>query len=1222
MTKADDQEFVDLALAAHTNFQRASTGLTFDEWNNKWHHIAWTFENGASNSTHTYKDNTVQLFIDGGLINTNTAYPNTVDWKTINTAMIGMYADHDSGNVDYYGEDHTNGLMDEIKIYNKALTEAEITAQWNVPATGAEDGLIAYFDFEGAYGNTKALNKVANSDSDPWNLLVGATYGGDKAAASDADGDEACRSTAGGAQTMCNPVDAVVFTASNAPLVASGADDKDIVVVAKVATATSITLTGFDADGDAITFALGVVSEGTVGTLTGATFEYTSVAVPAGGSATIAFTATAGGETATGQVTVIFAGAPIANTLSKAVVEDSDVKIILSSSDPAGLARDYIVTELPASGQLFMREGDGSVLAEIVAGDLPKTAVSSHVLFQTTPDDTTTNSFKYKVVNSLGVESAEAVITIPVTMIADTPTTQDVDVPFSSYETLLTLPVADPDTDYVSLLVRSLPKYGNLYYADAASEKSVQITEAFSPFNVEPPILQYVSRVLESGTFWADDFGNWHPDNLIGEGDAVRAHGDSGKAICFYCLQGCDEVCANGITTTLPSAVNGFFERDFVNGVKREKYATDCWDANAAYATDAYTEFFTVGFEEKVFIQSLEFGENRGMGSIVSIEAWNYETNEFVVIWDGEPDVEREAFYRETGQYSVFVPYPLCQPAFKTDIITVKMDTKTIVDWNEVDYVKMGGSLNAPKGILGVGLDEVFYEAIPTGTGCNPLSDSFTYAATDCGYLADRTTDDMTVSLVTSYVNDLPGCFEAIPDQPISALETVYDVATLFGVDSAANVLAVGDNDVATVSADKRTLTFDWTDSHDHLFLTGPIVIDFTFTNGAAVSAGSVTFLIDADLVCKPQDIELILPLATCNSASMQELTYQYKVDRLDVCIGGLEVYDMVSENCSYVPQSSSNGFVIWVMSVIGFIFSMCMAVWVFLKKKHPIIKSTQYFFALIYLVGCAGMSIQMVVFLDEATDMMCTLQYWLFNLFFTISFGALFAKTYRVYKVFNNSKLRKVRFTNADTFRVLFTLCMVDIIIMTLGTVLAPNKVVIVDMKTAHGTYPFTECQMKSNEWSMMGLAYKIVLVLIACYVSWTTKNVNSAYTESKYIMASIYQVAIYGLVVLVVASGDGAYGGKLLIVTMMAVFGTFCCVGCIFFPKIQMIMSGEFDHGVNTGGSSNATSNNTSANTSSNDGGADKEALETAEALNDQLEEEIAKMRALLKDNNIEVP
>jgi len=227
--------------------------------------------------------------------------------------------------------------------------------------------------------------------------------------------------------------------------------------------------------------------------------------------------------------------------------------------------------------------------------------------------------------------------------------------------------------------------------------------QLFNPFFVPPPTPQYGAEILETSTFYPNGELNlanpqgWQPEQALGEPEEAsqQVFGDSKLALTYYkrttLTESIDDATC-GISTTYgpPDGVNNFDNFDPVLGVFRRGTATDCWNDREALANHGYSQFFTMKFDEKVFIKDIEIGENRGMGSIVSIEAWDYRTSSWMVIWSGEPDVERESFYKETKQYSIFVPYPLCQPTFRTDIIKVKMDTITIDDWNEIDYVSRG----------------------------------------------------------------------------------------------------------------------------------------------------------------------------------------------------------------------------------------------------------------------------------------------------------------------------------------------------------------------------------------------------------------------------------------------------------------------------------------------------------------------------------------------------
>ncbi|GMI22399.1 hypothetical protein TeGR_g2569 [Tetraparma gracilis] len=100
------------------------------------------------------------------------------------------------------------------------------------------------------------------------------------------------------------------------------------------------------------------------------------------------------------------------------------------------------------------------------------------------------------------------------------------------------------------------------------------------------------------------------------------------------------------------------------------------------------SEFFTVRYDESVYITAIEVGEPRGAGTVVSIEAYSYATGTWAQMWSGEPDVKRHNDHTSSKQFARFQP-DLCHPNFKTDVVRVKTDTLAIDDWNLFDYVKL-----------------------------------------------------------------------------------------------------------------------------------------------------------------------------------------------------------------------------------------------------------------------------------------------------------------------------------------------------------------------------------------------------------------------------------------------------------------------------------------------------------------------------------------------------
>ncbi|MEI6753956.1 MAG: LamG-like jellyroll fold domain-containing protein [Paludibacter sp.] len=117
---------------------------------NTWTHVAITYDAATT---------TMKLYKNGVLVIANNAVPPiTAD----NSVIIGTYGN----NIGDF-----NGDMDEVKIWNRALTDAEIAADKSVRLAGTESGLVAYYDFNGGSagdnnaGITTLQDKSANANN-------------------------------------------------------------------------------------------------------------------------------------------------------------------------------------------------------------------------------------------------------------------------------------------------------------------------------------------------------------------------------------------------------------------------------------------------------------------------------------------------------------------------------------------------------------------------------------------------------------------------------------------------------------------------------------------------------------------------------------------------------------------------------------------------------------------------------------------------------------------------------------------------------------------------------------------------------------------------------------------------------------------------------------------------------------------------------------------------
>jgi hypothetical protein len=106
----------------------------------RWHHLVMTWKQNTPDGFASY--------LDGRLVtrraSSNTAIPD-------HNAALHLGAFNGAG-------EYTTGELDEIGVWQRALTETEIAAGWNRPLTGSETGLVGYWNFNDGTANDLSPN--------------------------------------------------------------------------------------------------------------------------------------------------------------------------------------------------------------------------------------------------------------------------------------------------------------------------------------------------------------------------------------------------------------------------------------------------------------------------------------------------------------------------------------------------------------------------------------------------------------------------------------------------------------------------------------------------------------------------------------------------------------------------------------------------------------------------------------------------------------------------------------------------------------------------------------------------------------------------------------------------------------------------------------------------------------------------------------------------------
>ena len=204
-----------------------------------------------------------------------------------------------------------------------------------------------------------------------------------------------------------------------------------------------------------------------------------------------------------------------------------------------------------------------------------------------------------------------------------------------------------------------------------------------------------------------------------------------------------------------------------------------------------------------------------------------------------------------------------------------------------------------------------------------------------------------------------------------------------------------------------------------------------------------------------------------------------------------------------------------------------------------------------------------------------------LFTFGLSVTLIALSGKMYRIWSIFDNRKLRKVKVTLYKVLAIVaFFICSMLLLVVVWIATEPLYWQRIVDQVDANG-YPVSshgECTGSDVSIVFLGLVFGItaIVVVASCVIAYYIRSFPSQFQESKYvglIVMSIGQIYVVALPSAVAVYNSAI--GRFIILTSV-VFITVCVIQfLLFFPKIYLIIKGKPWWPSNSSSSSPANAN-----------------------------------------------
>jgi len=275
--------------------------------------------------------------------------------------------------------------------------------------------------------------------------------------------------------------------------------------------------------------------------------------------------------------------------------------------------------------------------------------------------------------------------------------------------------------------------------------------------------------------------------------------------------------------------------------------------------------------------------------------------------------------------------------------------------------------------------------------------------------------------------------------------------------------------------------------------------------------------------------------------------------------------------------------YTVYACTSICILIIIGLGIWVYIYKKKRLIRNSSPIFMMQILLGATislsaifpmGMQDNTFSFHDPSMnndwsnlDRACQAYPFLYSVGFGLSFSALFVKTWRMVKLFNNRRFKRLKITDWMLLKYQFAIIGAIVISNIVWLVVDPlvwKRVSVAVSDSGEVAESAGICTMSGNVYYAIGplLGIMILLLMIGNYYTYKGRFVPSEYAESKWVgfsMVLYLEALVLGVPVVILSSGNaGASFVVKSVAIMLADFGT---VLLIFIPKIWLLYGWGID-------------------------------------------------------------
>jgi len=289
----------------------------------------------------------------------------------------------------------------------------------------------------------------------------------------------------------------------------------------------------------------------------------------------------------------------------------------------------------------------------------------------------------------------------------------------------------------------------------------------------------------------------------------------------------------------------------------------------------------------------------------------------------------------------------------------------------------------------------------------------------------------------------------------------------------------------------------------------------------------------------------------------------------------------LAGSDCSVVRTEYAfgdglRGF-LYAISAVSILLSILVSIFFFRYRGTKILKRSAPTFLQIACLGAILGAISCVAMIVDTTDASCHVSQWFGNIGFVLLFGALFIKTWRIYAIFGNRRLKTIILTDTAMLLRLGVFLLLEAALRVVEIILSPAHSTATALGECGGSslqdfldgsttappnwqYYFSCSSTYWGDFDTFNWSYKAAFTLWGCVLAYLIKDIQADFNESKLLALVIYNMTVFAVIakVIILFLGGQSPSATLLIEVIAINYVIICTLLGLSVPKWLLIRAG----------------------------------------------------------------